>query len=337
MKIETEFKYLKLKYPFKISRFKEMKNIKTLFIYLKYKNVTGVGEIQPSIDCNETFEQSLYVISKAKSIISDDPFKLEEIINEMKINFQFAPAIIAGIDIALYDLCAKLLNIPLYKFLGLNPSRIPVSSYTIGIDSYDVMIEKLKEASDFPIIKIKAGFEGDIKTIKEIRKYTDKKIRVDVNTGWKVDEAIDKIRSLEQDNIEIIEQPIAEKNYQALKRIKSSTSIPIMADEDVETNEDLLNLYGCVDAINIKLMKCGGIRECMKLIHFAKTLGLKVMLGCMVESSVSITAAASIASLVDYVDLDTNMLLSNDPFLGAKNKNGKLSLPEESGLGISEK
>jgi len=196
------------------------------------------------------------------------------------------------------------------------------------------MLNKLKEASNFPIIKVKVGVPGDLDMIKAIRGISDVKIRVDANTGWSVTEAIKKINQLEKYDIEFIEQPIVPKNYKGLREIRKNTNIPIMADEDSVSLKDLPNLVGCVDSINIKLMKCRGIREALSMINFAHANGIKVMLGCMLESSLSIAAAAHISPLVEYTDLDTNILITNDPYSGMKNVDGKLILPNQPGIGV---
>ena len=337
MKVKSEFIKLKLKYPFKTARRPPREFSDSLVVSLEHNDCIGEGEIRPSeYYFGEDFDVSKKVISEIKPIIGENPFLLEDIISELKSKYYYAPATVAGIDIALHDLVGKLLGVPLYKLFGLNPDKTPISSFTIGLDTIPIMIKKLKEASNFPIIKVKVGVPGDLDMIKAIRDVSDATIRVDANTGWSVSEAIEKINQFEKYDIEFIEQPIIPKDYKGLKEIKDNTNIPIMADEDSVSLNDLPKLVGCVDSINIKLMKCGGIREALSMINFAHANGIKVMLGCMLESSLSIAAAAHISPLVEYADLDTNLLITNDPYSGMGSDNGKLLLPDSPGLGVKK-
>ena len=203
----------------------------------------------------------------------------------------------------------------------------------MGIDTIPVTLERLEAARQYPILKIKVGLPGDVETVKAIRERTDAILRVDANCGWSVDEAIERINALEAYNIELIEQPIPAKNYEGLRKIRENVNVPIMADEDAITSADLPALIGCVDAINIKLMKCRGLREARRMIDTAHAFGLKVMLGCMSESSLAITAAAHLSPLLDYADLDAHLLISNDPFEGVTVQEGKLMLPDRPGIG----
>lgn len=337
MKVNTEFIKLQFKYPFKTARLAPREFSESLIVSIQHDNCIGEGEIRPSeYYFNENFDVAKKVISEIEPILGDNPFLLEDILDEIKTKYYYAPATLAGIDIALHDLVGKLLGIPLYKYFGLNPNKTPISSFTIGIDTIPIMIKKLKEASNYPIIKVKVGVPEDLDTMKAIRDVSDATIRVDANTGWTVKEAITKINQLESFNIEFIEQPIKPKDFKGLQEIRRNTNIPIMADEDSVSAKDLPNLVGCVDSINIKLMKCGGIREAKKMIDFAHIHGMKVMLGCMLESSLSIAAAAHLSPLVEYADLDTNVLSVNDPYDGMGNLNGKLILPDGPGLGVSK-
>ncbi|MCF7791149.1 MAG: dipeptide epimerase [Victivallales bacterium] len=335
MKLLTEFRTLKLKHPFTTSRKAPRVLTDSLYVYLEHEGYTGIGEIRPQeYYYNETFKVSGQVLKSALNIIGDDPFLIEDITSELKEKYYYAPATVAGIDIALHDLAAKILGVPLYKYLGVNPERIPLSSITVGLDEIHVMIRKLKELEGFPIIKLKAGLENDMEIIKTVRENTKAKIRVDANTGWEVNEAVDMINEMEKYDIEFIEQPIAKGNYEGLKKIKDNVNIPVITDEDSVDSKDIPNLVGCVDGINIKLMKCGGIREALKMVKAARTFGLQVMAGMMLESSVGTAAGANIAALTDYADLDANILISNDPFTGISNNFGKITLSELPGLGL---
>jgi len=189
----------------------------------------------------------------------------------------------------------------------------------------------------FEVYKVKVGFSGDIEIIKGIREVTDKRIRVDANGGWSAEEAIKKINQLEELGVELVEQPLKADDIEGLKLVRQNTFLPIILDEPICTSQDIAQFVGLCDGINIKLMKCGGLTEALKMINLAKSLKLKTMLGCMIESSLGITAMAHLASLADYLDLDGNLLISNDPFDGVKLANGKLVLPEGAGLGVRRK
>jgi L-Ala-D/L-Glu epimerase len=335
MKLTSELKTLKLKYPFKTARSADRTESESLIVTLEKDGVIGYGEIRPSeYYFGENFEVSKKVLKAAVDIVGNDPFLIEDILNEIKKKFPHAPSTLTGIDIALHDLVGKLLDIPLHKYFGLDKEKTPVTSFTIGLDTIPMMIKKLKEAKEYPIIKVKVGTPNDIEIMKALREHTDAVIRVDANTGWGVEEAIEKINKLEKFNIEFIEQPIKPGNFDGLRKIRENVNIPIMADEDVVNSTDIPNLIGCVDAINIKLMKCGGIREALRMINIARAHDMKIMLGCMLESSIANAAAAQISPLVDYADLDTFLLITNDPYSGLDDDHGKLVLSDGPGLGI---
>ena len=263
------------------------------------------------------------ILSRLESILSDLDQKIER-------NYSAK----AAIDMALHDLVAKKLNVPLYKLLGLDGKKPLVTSYTIAIDTPEKMREKTKEAKGFLVYKVKMGVEGDMEMVKAVREATDAKIRVDANAGWSLNQALDKIEQLNALDIEFIEQPIDPADKAGLKKIKEKSEIPIIIDEWLMTAKDIPNFLGICDGINIKLAKCGGIREALRMIHVARAHGLKVMLGCMIESSVGIAAAAHLGSLADYLDLDGNLLVTNDPYQGIKLDKGKLHLSDLPGLGV---
>ena len=321
---------LKLKRPFRISR-SVTESKKNVIVQIN----EGIGEAASSQYYNENTDTVIEFLEKVKGELGDDPFQIESILSKLneKIPGNFSAK--AGIDIAFHDLMGKRVGLPLYKLLGLNGKAPLVTSYTIGIDTLEKMKEKTKEAKDFLIYKVKVGVENDIEMVKAVRKVTDAKIRVDANAGWTPDEAIKKINKLAEYDIEFVEQPIDPENKEGLKKIKKSVSVPIIIDEHLMTSKDILKFVGLCDGINIKLAKCGGIREALRMIHVARSHDLLVMIGCMIESSVGITAAAHIASLVDFLDLDGNLLLSNDPYVGVKSEKGKLYLSELPGLGVA--
>jgi len=321
---------LKLKHPFRISR-SVTESKKNVIVKID----EGIGEAAPSTYYNENANTVIECLEKVKGELGDDPFQIESILSNLneKIPGNFSAK--AGIDIALHDLIGKRLNVPLFKLLGLDGKTPLVTSYTIGIDTPEKMKEKTREAKDFLIYKVKVGVENDIEMVKAVREVTDAKIRVDANAGWTKDEAIEKINKLAEYDIEFVEQPIDPEDKEGLKKIKKNVDVPIIIDEHLMTSKDILKFVGSCDGINIKLAKCGGIREALRMIHVARAHDLLVMIGCMIESSLGITAAAHIGSLVDFLDLDGNLLLTNDPYVGVKLEKGKLYLSDLPGLGVA--
>lgn len=332
MKFSWEILELKLKDTFRISR-GEVDCKKIVVAHID----EGLGEASPTGYYNESFETIISFFEKAKPVIEKESLDIEKITAKMENITSQNFSAKAAIDTALYDLIAKKKNVPVYKYLGLSGKITAPISYTIGIDRLDKMQEKTRNAGRFEVYKIKVGFPGDMEIIKGIREVTDKKIRVDANGGWSAEEAIKKINQLEELGVELVEQPLKADDIEGLKLVRQNTFLPIILDEPICTSQDIAQFVGLCDGINIKLMKCGGLTEALKMINLARSLKLKIMLGCMIESSLGITAMAHLASLADYLDLDGNLLISNDPFEGVKLANGKLVLPEEPGLGVKKR
>ena len=321
---------LKLKHPFRISRsVTELK--KNVIVRID----EGIGEAAPSQYYGENAETVIRCLEKVKGRLGDDPFQIESILSRLSETIPGNSSAKAAIDMALHDLAAKKLNIPVHQLLGLDGSVPLITSYTIGIDTLDKMKEKTKLASEFLVYKVKVGVHNDLEMVKAVREVTDAKIRVDANAGWSTEEALEKIDQLKEFDIEFVEQPIDPQDKAGLKRIKQEAGVPIIIDEWLMTSKDIPDFVGCCDGINIKLAKCGGIREALRMIHTARAHGLMVMLGCMIESSVGIAAAAQLGSLVDFLDLDGNLLVANDPFEGLKAERGKLYLSNLPGLGVT--
>jgi L-alanine-DL-glutamate epimerase-like enolase superfamily enzyme len=233
------------------------------------------------------------------------------------------------------DWIGQKLGVPLYRHFGLDPGDAPVTTFSIGIDTPETTRQKVREAEAFPVLKIKVGLDTDEATIEAVRSVTKKPLRVDANEGWKDrEEAVRKINWLESQGVEFVEQPMPAAMIDDIRWVRGRVHIPIIADEACMHPADIPKLATAYDGVNIKLMKCGGMLEAFRMIEIAKSLGLKTMLGCMIESSIGVTAAAHLSPLVDYADLDGNLLIANDPYSGVKVVNGKLILPDRPGLGL---
>jgi L-alanine-DL-glutamate epimerase-like enolase superfamily enzyme len=327
---------LQLSVPFRISREVQYTSSNAI-IQINYREYTGYGEASPTEYYGESVETALACISLFAGNLGDDPFAIDDIMRRLEKIIRLNPSAKAAVDMALYDLIGKSLAVPLYKLLGLNAKRTPRTSFTIGLDTPEEMVKKVLLAQDYPILKIKVGTKRDLEIIKAIREVTSAVIRVDANAGWTPKEAIRMINAMAPYNIEFVEQPVAAHDLKGLKLVRENVPLPIIADESCVTVEDIPRIADCVDGINIKLMKCGGINRALKMIHTARAHNLRIMLGCMIESSLAITAAAHLSPLVDYADLDGNLLIDNDPYIGVTVEHGKLILPEEAGLGVKER
>lgn len=327
---------IQLTVPFRISRHIQYR-AENVLVQLTHEGVTGLGEAAPSEHYGENRGTVLAALAFFASEIGDDPFAIEDILNRLERLMRLNPAAKAAVDMALYDLVGKLLQIPVYKLLGLNAAQTLQTSFTIGIDTPEKMAQKALEARDYPILKIKVGTKNDVANLKAIREVSQAVIRVDANTAWTPREAVRAINELAEYNLEFVEQPVAPADLAGLKYVREHVSLPIITDESSITIEDIPRVAECTDGINIKLMKCGGLNHALKMIHAARAHNLKIMLGCMIESSLAITAAAHLTPLVDYADLDGNLLVNNDPYRGVTVEQGKLILPDRPGLGVVER
>ena len=325
---------LHLTVPFRISRGVQNTSSNAI-VELQQDDLIGYGEAAPSEYYGETVATVLACLPLLSEQLGDDPFLLDDIMQHLEHMLGLNPSAKAAINMALYDLVGKKLGIPLYQLLGLNPDNTPMTSFTIGIDTPEAMAQKALQAKDYPILKIKVGTAHDLEIIKAIRSVSSAIIRVDANGAWTPKEAIQRINDIAPYNIEFVEQPLPGHDLAGLKFVREHVSLPIIADESCVRIEDIPRLSECVDGVNFKLMKSNGISEILKMIHTARAHNLKTMLGCMVESSLAITAAAHLSPLVDYADLDGNLLINDDPFTGVKVVDGKLVLPRAAGLGVT--
>ena len=308
----------------------------TLHLRLTSDGVTGIGEGAPIVRYHEDAIGAQKAVESIRPLLtSANPWQFDKVMTEVfhRVDGEFAAK--AALDIALMDWVGKKLNVPLYRFFGLDPTETPVTTFSIGIDTPEITRQKVREAEAFPVLKIKVGLSTDEPTIEAVRSVTKKPLRADANEGWKdKEEAVRRINWLESQGVEFIEQPMPADMMEDTRWVRSRVHIPIIADEACLNLRTIPQLAEAYDGVNVKLDKFGGMQEALRAIHLVKSLGMKTMLGCMVSSSVSVTAAAHLSPLVDYADLDGNLLITNDPYRGVKVRNGKLILPSGPGLGL---
>jgi L-Ala-D/L-Glu epimerase len=331
--VSVEAIELPLLHPFRIARGEESV-AHTAVIRVNADGREGIGEATPIERYGESVA-SVTAYFESHPLAADDPYRLEALLHT-----GIPAAARAGLDLALHDLIGKDLGKPLYALLGLDPSATPTTSFTLGIADRHTLFRKLDEAGDPPILKVKLGSgtaAEQVETIAAIRARYGGTIRIDANEGWDAESAIRILRELERHGVELCEQPVPAGHPHELRAIRERTSIPVVADEDALVAGDLPALYGCVDGVNVKLTKTGGIRGALAMIHTARAMGLKVMIGCMIESAIAATAAAHLSPLVDWADLDGPLLTARDPFSGVGYERGKLILPDAPGLGVLEK
>jgi L-alanine-DL-glutamate epimerase-like enolase superfamily enzyme len=307
-------------------------------LHLRYSRdgIAALGEAAPIVRYKEDAASARRTVESLRSFLeSADPWQFAKLMREVFRRVPGEYAAKAAIDIALMDWITQKLGVPLYRYLGLDPREAPVTTFSIGIDSPEMIRKKVLEAEAFPILKIKVGLADDEATIGAVRSVTKKPLRVDANEGWRnKEEAVRKINWLESQGVEFVEQPMPAAMLEATRWVRGRVHIPLIADEACLRAADIPRLAGAYDGVNIKLMKCGGVQEALRMIETAKSLGLKTMLGCMIESSIGVTAAAHLSPLVDYADLDGNLLISNDPYSGVQVEKGRLILPSRPGLGL---
>jgi len=297
----------------------------------------GVGEAAAVPYYGEA-QQSIIEYLQSVPDLGDDPFDIDAVLACRPPGSRAARS---AIDQALHDLWGKELGQPLYKLFGLNPAHLPLTSFTIGMDEPQVMAEQAK-ASNYPLIKIKLGSERDEEMVTAIRKATNARLRVDANAGWSREHALEIIPRLVDYDLEFIEQPLAVEDVEGYFWLKNKlrgqkADIPIFADETAKTSHDITKLAGAVDGVVVKTMKSEGIREALRMIHTARAHDMQIMLSCFIESSVGVTAAAHLAPLCDYADLDGPLLIKNDPYRGLKYDGARMTLPNGSGLGVERR
>jgi L-alanine-DL-glutamate epimerase-like enolase superfamily enzyme len=308
----------------------------TLGVSVSSGGITGLGEGAPIVRYNESAAQGVRIVEGLRGLFAGvDPAQYVKVLDQVFAKVDGAWATKAAIDIAMHDWAAKRLGVPLWKMWGLDRNDAPLTTFSIGIDTAEVIRRKVREAAAYPVLKIKVGLANDEEVMEAVRAETKKPLRVDANEGWKtVDEAVQKIKWLEKQGVEFIEQPLPAAMYKEIGEVRKRVNLPIFADECCLHPEDIPKIAPYFDGVNIKVDKAGGLHQAMRMIEMARALKLKVMVGCMVSSSLAVTAAAQLSPLIDYADLDGNLLIKNDPYDGVKVVNGKLVLPTRPGVGV---
>jgi len=306
---------------------------------IEYDGVVGYGEASMPPYLGESQESCMAFLSKVDLSRYSNPFELEAILADIDTLAPGNQAAKASVDIALHDLVGKLMKQPWVNIWGFNAGQAPYTTFTIGIDTPDVVRKKVQEAAEYKVLKVKLGRENDHEMIETIRSVTDKPLTADANQGWKDrQKALDEIAWLKEKNVVVVEQPFSKETPLAdFAWLTERSPLPIIADESCQRLQDVKKLYGAVTGVNIKLMKSTGMREAHKMLVLARSLGMKVMLGCMTETSCAISAASHLAPMVDWADLDGALLISNDPFVGTTVVDGKVTVSTTPGIGVARR
>ena len=308
-----------------------------VIVELEHEGLTGYGEASMPPYLGESHETVMAFLQKAKPFLEtqSDPSAIDAILGEVDALAPLNTAAKASIDIALHDLNGKLLQRPCWQLFGADKANTPRSTYTLGIDTPEMLKQKLEEGAAFPVLKVKLNGEDDCSVIGAIRSWSDKPIAVDVNQGWKTkEEALRMIEWLADKQVLFVEQPLDKDDPDAAHWLYERSPLPLYADESIQRYADVERMQGCFHGINIKLMKCTGLREAQRMIRRARALNLKLLIGCMSETSCAVSAAAQLTPFADHADLDGPMLISDDLFRGITFMNGKIMLKDEPGIGV---
>jgi L-Ala-D/L-Glu epimerase / N-acetyl-D-glutamate racemase len=347
MTLHTEVLRLEFRAPFRIARPEDSTSSHTVLARLEVEGVSGLGECIPVPYYGETVETTRAVLPRlceALESLGPMPRDRSEVLAWLERSADLVRDVLGnhggakgGLDTALHDAAGKVLGAPIWELLGTSMD-LPPTDYSLGIDEPEVVAERARAVAHFPALKIKVGGPADIETLEAVRAVFSGPLRVDANTAWLPEPAAALIPELERLGVELIEQPFKARQLAELRWLRERSSLPIMADESAVFESDLPMLKGVVDGVVVKLAKCGGIGPALRMIRRARALGMKVMLGCMVESSVGVAAAAMVASEVDWLDLDGNLLLADDPFGGLQLDDAcRWQLTDAPGLGVFRK
>jgi L-alanine-DL-glutamate epimerase-like enolase superfamily enzyme len=307
---------------------------RNVIVELRSGEHVGLGEAAPNVRYHESAETVLEALRTLTPLLDRDPRWFRDISEAIQDALPGNGAAKAAVDIALHDLAGKALGVPLYRMIGVDPTRMPITSFSIGIDDPETLARKVREAEPYPVLKVKLGADRVREVFGAVRAATSKVVRVDANEAWRPDEALQHIEWLATQGVELVEQPLPAADVEGAKWLRARSPLPLVADEALIQASDVPKLAEGYHGINVKLQKAGGIRESLRIIDVARACGLKVMIGCMVETSVGIAAAAHLGPLADWLDLDGNLLISEDPFRGHPVVQGRIQLGEGPGLGV---
>jgi len=328
MKLSIRREALELRHTFTISRGSQ-DVVDVVIAEVEQDGKVGRGEASPSSFYDEDDDTVAKALEGIREYVeAGDVYRYREFLDGAAERLGKNRGALCALDLAVFDCFTRNTGVPLHRLLGLDPANAPLSSFTIGISTLNHMIEKTREAANYPILKIKVGTPDDIEIIRRMREVTSATFRVDANCGWTAQETIDKSPELAALGVEFIEQPLPPDQLDEMEEVFAKSSLPVVADENSIVPEDVPKLVGRFQGINIKLVKCGGIQPALRMVELARVYGMKIMFGCMIESSVCIGAAAELGAFADYLDLDGNVLITNDPFAGMTNVDGRLGLPE---------
>ena len=337
LKLSFEPYELQLRHTFTVSSYSR-KTTPGVQVRIEYDGFTGYGEASMPPYLGQSVKSVTSFLQKTDLSGFNDPLRIESILEYVDSLSEGDGAAKAAIDIALHDLVGKLIGLPWWRIWGLDKENAPDTTFTIGIDTPDIVREKTLECADrFNILKVKVGLDNDKEMIRTIREVTDLPLAVDANQGWKDrEQALDEIFWLKENGIVMVEQPMAKERIDDNAWITERSPLPIFADEAIQRLADVPGIKGAYHGINIKLMKCTGMREAWKMLNYARAEGMKVMVGCMTETSCAVSAAAQLSPAVDFADLDGNLLITNDLFKGMEVVNGKITLNDLPGIGLTE-
>jgi len=340
MKLQHDISIVHTTHPFVIARGGASEHRLIRVRIIGDDGIEGWGEAAPNRFYGETADTALGALARLAPIVEQcDAWAIEDVEAEMNRAIRFNGSVKSAISAALHDLAGKRLGVPVYKLWGLNPANAPLSSFTIAIAANDDELrQRVEQASAYPVLKVKLGTDHDEEIIRTVRSAAPTKVlRVDANAAWTSKRALRMVDVLVECGVEYLEQPLPAHDIDGLRFVRERSALPVIADESCVVASDIPRLVGAVDGINIKLSKCGGLREALKMIATARSHGVLVMAGCMIETSLGITAAAHFAPLLDYADFDGAALLSDDPYVGATIAQGKIAIPEAPGLGVTRR
>jgi len=340
MRLEHDVAVVHTTHPFVIARGGATEHRLIRVRLIDDDGVEGWGEAAPNRFYGETADTALGALARLKPIVeAADPWAIEDTEAELNRALRFNGSVKSAISAALHDLAGKKLGVPVYKLWGLDPARAPFSSFTIAIAASDAELrERIGQAAEYPVLKIKLGTDRDERIIRTVRDAApDKILRVDANAAWNPKHALWMIEILRELGVEYVEQPLPPHDVDGLRFVRERSPLPVIADESCVVASDIPRLVGAVDGINIKLSKCGSLREALRMIATARAHGMLVMAGCMIETSLGITAAAHFAPLLDFADFDGAALLADDPYVGATIAGGRIQIPSGPGLGVRRK